>query len=76
MKKIIPTLLMCLTLTSCFNEQEKPKPKPEIVSNAKPSGMQFEVIKIDGCEYISYGLRFDYGLLTHKGNCSNPIHNH
>jgi hypothetical protein len=39
----------------------------------------YSVVVIDGCEYIEC----DYGLLdqrvyslTHKGNCSNPIHSH
>lgn len=45
------------------------------------------VINIDGCEYIQVWVEsYNYSTygggwyvkyaLTHKGNCSNPIHNH
>lgn len=30
----------------------------------------FDVIEIDGCEYLVSSSKF-----THKGNCKNPIHN-
>lgn len=32
-----------------------------------------EIIIIDGCEYISYCLYCETGLLTHKGNCKNHV---
>lgn len=36
------------------------------------------VIFYDGCEYILYKEDKDsnssYGFMSHKGNCSNPIH--
>jgi hypothetical protein len=34
----------------------------------------YEIIKIDGCEYIQYGSSHGYLHVTHKGNCDNPIH--
>jgi hypothetical protein len=40
-----------------------------------PYGLRLESVKIDGCEYW-YGRNggIDSTVLTHKGNCSNPIH--
>ena len=32
------------------------------------------VIVIDSCEYIEYKVTSNGGVLTHKGNCKNPIH--
>ncbi len=38
----------------------------------------YSIIKIDGCEYIEVkdflGANNGYYSLTHKGDCSNPIH--
>lgn len=31
------------------------------------------VVTLDGCEYI-YGGTGQSQMITHKGNCSNPIH--
>lgn len=35
---------------------------------------RYEIIKIDNCEYINWGVSYGYMNITHKGNCSNPIH--
>lgn len=32
-----------------------------------------ELITIDGCQYL-YGAWGNATVLTHKGNCNNPIH--
>ncbi|MFC2123362.1 hypothetical protein ACFLU5_01015 [Bacteroidota bacterium] len=36
------------------------------------------IVEIDGCEYIVVEWRSTnnrgYGLMSHKGNCKNPIH--
>lgn len=34
-------------------------------------GIQFEVIEVDGCEYL-LGIK----KMAHKGDCANPIHCH
>lgn len=39
----------------------------------------YDVIEIDGCEYIVYSEEHGYGgygFMVHKGNCKNPIHKH
>ena len=41
---------------------------------------RLHVVVYDGCEYIVFKDRAAansvYGLMSHKGNCSNPIHEH
>lgn len=34
---------------------------------------RFEVLKIEGCQYFFWEGAYST-LLTHKGNCTNPIH--
>lgn len=35
---------------------------------------KYEVIEIDGCEYIQYGSSYGMLHVTHKGDCRNAIH--
>ena len=40
-----------------------------------PHGLKLESVKIEECEYwYGYGGGVDSTVLTHKGNCNNPIH--
>lgn len=50
------------------------KPEYETGKSVNRGGQKFEVIQIDGCEYIYHAIFSREGLLTHKGNCKNPIH--
>lgn len=34
----------------------------------------YDVIEIEGCEYIQYGTSYGALEITHKGNCKNEIH--
>ncbi len=34
----------------------------------------YDVIEIDGCEYIQYGVSYGFLEITHKGDCKNEIH--
>lgn len=68
MKKIIG--VFCLLLIGCGESQIEDS---KIVEKKQ----SYNVIEIDGCEYIEV----DSGILdnriyslTHKGNCKNPIH--
>lgn len=42
--------------------------------------LEYELLVIDSCEYLVYGRwndgnqHSDKQVLTHKGNCKNPIH--
>jgi hypothetical protein len=31
----------------------------------------YDVIEIEGCEYINWGMSYGYMNITHKGNCKN-----
>lgn len=35
---------------------------------------EYDVIEIEGCEYIQYGTSYGVLEITHKGNCKNEIH--
>jgi hypothetical protein len=39
----------------------------------KQDGGPLQILVIDSCEYL-YGAWGHATVLTHKGNCSNPIH--
>lgn len=81
MKYILTVCL--LALLSCKNVNETNKSNTaELKKNSDVT-----VIKIDGCEYIQVWVQSynpnSYGggwyvkyALTHKGNCSNLIHNY
>lgn len=65
MKFIISAILVTITLlvTACVPETDI---RQQVLSNA-------HVIKRDGCEYLV--MYFDRSMsVTHKGDCSNPIH--
>jgi hypothetical protein len=73
---LIPPLLFvfCFGICVFFLSQIK----PETVEEERimyPHGLRLESVKIDGCEYW-YGRNggIDSAVLTHKGNCNNPIH--
>lgn len=34
----------------------------------------FQSVNIEGCEYFMMTTSYHYNVLTHKGNCNNPIH--
>lgn len=66
MKKL---LIVALLFASC-----KYKNSTKESTNVVVNGISIEVFRIDSCEYIGSGIGFNSGILTHKGNCSNPIH--
>lgn len=59
-------------LSSCKHSPSHPKDPREVSID------KYQVKVIDGCEYLeySYFMYSQVGLysLTHKGNCTNPIH--
>ena len=62
--------VMLLTLASCY----EPNVKREITDYVVTSKRRpLTIISVDGCQYL-FG---DWGgatVLTHKGNCTNPMH--
>jgi hypothetical protein len=65
----IPHFLFAFCLTGCCPEPETVKKQSEDL----PSWIKARVIKIEECEYW-YGTGGNIVVLTHKGNCNNPIH--
>lgn len=39
-----------------------------------PIQFNYEIIKIDGCEYFQFKAAQGYKHIAHKGDCKNPIH--
>jgi hypothetical protein len=68
--------LVIFMLTSCGEAPKHPKPQPqsnELSKDAEYYNLKVEEYTYEGCEYI----RIDNGREawgSHKGNCSNPIH--
>jgi len=67
MKKIY--LIPLLFIFSCSSPNKRTTEKIKM-ENSETS---LEVVIIDKCEYL-YGAWGNATVLTHKGNCKNPIH--
>lgn len=63
------TILLCLALMGCERCYEC---SPDDVR--AHLDQQIEVYEFEGCEYLCSGLNTQNSLMTHKGNCRNPIH--
>jgi hypothetical protein len=76
MKTKMCLALVLLCLVGCENPQEQfAREKKEWIEKTKRNA---EIVVIDGCEYfLIFDIRSADTLpigITHKGNCSNPIH--
>lgn len=75
----IVMMTIAFVVAQCDNKEKEADPKigePEykLGIHADEFGRKIYVLEIEGCEYICYNLYCEEGLLTHKGNCKNPIH--
>jgi hypothetical protein len=62
--------LTLLTFTSCTDSNVETKATTiQVGSYSRP----IKIIVIDKCEYL-WGDWGNETVLTHKGNCSNPVH--
>ncbi len=58
-------------LVSCQDyRQEQTAAYEEKLNNPPP----YRVVVVEGCQYLRFETTHGYAGLTHKGNCSNPIH--
>ena len=64
MKKLF--LVAIIAITGCT--------QIETNGTVKSGEMEFHVVKIGNCEYVGRHLESNSAILTHKGDCSNPIH--
>jgi hypothetical protein len=69
MKKIF-LAVMVLAFASC----EEPNVEAKSTNyRINPVNSSLTIITVDGCQYL-YGNWGPGTVLTHKGNCNNPIH--
>ena len=74
-------LLATWALLACNAKQEESGSPVEEEAERVLKGIHgdhFEIVSIDGCEYLIYehSARSNqgFGFMSHKGNCSNPVH--
>ena len=68
MKHLI--IIIALLLVGCVKSSNKVKVK-HASEQEMFGGHTYTIVTIDSCEYISWVLGTDRGVLTHKGNCKN-----
>ena len=77
--KIITTSLILLLLNACQSEKEKQKSIKDsqstvLDSTSTYSNRNFIIYTLDSCQYVVVGMgNSRWG--SHKGDCTNPIHN-
>ena len=69
MKTKLMLIALAIGMMGC-DESNVPSQKTEYMINTYG---KVEIVVIDSCEYL-YGPWGNATVLTHKGNCSNPIH--
>lgn len=75
MKLILLLIMGCLFIGCSGGEDVRGKQMQENDKNSKlVHGYVINIIEYDGCQYIVSGIGYSQ-MITHKGNCNNPIHN-
>ncbi|MCA9351764.1 hypothetical protein KC929_03230 [Patescibacteria group bacterium] len=59
-------LTLAILTTSCDDGDH--------VKNTSKEFERYNIITIDGCEYLQYATAYGYMNVTHKGNCKNVEH--
>jgi len=67
MNKTVILILTALVLLSCNNNESNGVAQYDY---NVPSGQNFNIVVIDGCEYVVFTGYYKGGI-THKGNCKN-----
>ena len=68
-------LAFALLLSSCENDVRDPKGLTITTSNwTGEHERNLSVVTVDGCEYLTYELGTNFGVMTHKGNCKSEFH--
>ena len=80
MKKVILITLLIGMISSCTTNEERERLErdyPIVGKITSADGIGDRNIRtylIDSCEYVGYINMTNSDILTHKGNCKNPIH--
>jgi hypothetical protein len=69
MKKLLLTATVLMVLASCEETNVERKQTPYTID----INHELEIVEVEGCQYL-YGPWGGSTVLTHKGNCKNPIH--
>lgn len=64
-------MALLLAAGACRETAEERRQQFEESRNVPPP---YRVVTIEGCEYLRMEVTHGYAVLTHKGNCRNPIH--
>lgn len=70
MKKLIAVALISIGLMGCRDTNTERVSSGYVVNSLYSP---LKIVILDSCEYF-YGNWGNATVLTHKGNCSNPIH--
>jgi len=78
--KIITTSLILLLLNACQSEEErqqsiKANQSKILDSTSTNYELIYRILTLDSCQYVVVGHGGDYRWGSHKGDCTNPIHN-
>jgi hypothetical protein len=76
--KYILLILTSILLLSCQSEEDrqeriKDKQSKMLDSTSTDYYKQFKIYTLDNCQYVVVGYG-DYRWGSHKGDCTNPIH--
>jgi hypothetical protein len=74
MKKLLLATLLIGIMGGCTEPTVKTKMTPYAIGKGHSNEAEYlEIIVIEGCEYFKCFSPHSV-IITHKGNCSNPIH--
>lgn len=74
MKNKLFVSFILVMLTSCFNKKQNvTRIRTDLFIS---EDFRLEIVILDSCEYYYGYLDNHSNVLTHKGNCKNPIHKH
>jgi hypothetical protein len=72
-KPVIAAMLIGMVSSCNTKPTTVTKETEHVISLDGVRGITLKVVEVEGCEYLVGGYDRS-GLLTHKGNCKNPIH--
>jgi len=67
--------LLLLALTIGMMGCDVPNVEQNTTQHAIAGHARLDEVTVEGCQYL-YGAWGNATVLTHKGNCNNPIHQH
>jgi len=73
MRKIVLIMLTVFTLGSCTVLMDN-MDRDSLNTSTERAQENHTTVMIEGCEYLFMLVKGGYTAVTHKGNCSNPIH--